>query len=120
MKKVLFLLAITALSLASCKNKKDEKANTIVGNWKPVEFNISSMSEDEKKEMMNSTSLEFTADNKFLVHRNGSKREGTYKLDGKELSTSIENGKSEKFTIDWEADKLVMTNKEGVVKLKKD
>jgi uncharacterized protein (TIGR03066 family) len=120
MKKVLFLPAITTLSFASCKNKKDVKANTIVGNWKPVEVNITEMNEEQKKEMMSSTTLEFTADNKFIVHRNDKKREGTYKLEGKELSTTVDNGQTDKFTIDWEADKLVMTNKEGVVKLKKD
>jgi len=120
MKKLLFLMVIAAFSYVSCKSKEAAKENSIVGKWKPVEMNISSMNEDEKKEMMGSTILEFTNDNKFLVHRNDSKRDGTYKLEGKKLSTTIENGKTEEFNIDWDAGKLVMTNKEGVVKLKKD
>ena len=119
MKKILFLLVISAFSFTSCKNKGEAKANSIIGKWKPVEMNIE-MNEQDKKDMMASTVLEFTTDNKFIVHRKDSKRDGTYKMEGAELTTVTEGGNEEKFTVSWDSDKLVMTNKEGVVKLKKD
>jgi len=119
MKKILLLFIISAFTIVSCKSKGDTKANTIVGKWKPVEMNISSMKEEEKKEAMESTALEFTSDNKFFVYHNKDKREGTYKLEGKDLTTTT-MGDNEKFTVDFDGGKLVMTNKEGVVKLKKD
>jgi hypothetical protein len=106
------------ISFIAC-NSNAGKKQSLIGKWKPVEMNFQSMREDEKKELIENTIIEFAADGKFIANRNQEKREGTYTYDEKnqKLTTIMKEGKTEQFTISWEGDKLVITSPEGVVKM---
>jgi hypothetical protein len=122
MKKLLFILPVMFLFLAACKNKDSKKS--VAGKWKPVEINIAGMSDEEKKTLIDSTIIEFSNDGKFTNNSKSQKLTGTYIYNEKDstltaTNSSGEGGKAQKFTIGWEADKMLMTNEEGTVKLKK-
>jgi hypothetical protein len=88
-------------------------------------MNISDMNEEEKKEIIEHSSLEFTADGKFTAtKKDDDPATGTYTYDEKEKTLVVTNKEtgsndSQKFTIAWEDDLLLLTNEEGTVKLKR-
>ena len=118
MKKIFFLLTSLVIITACAK-----KTHSVVGKWKPVEMNIEDMSEDEKQEVIKTSVLEFRSDGNFLNSSRGYKMEGRYVYNVKDSTlkaTSKEDSKVQEFKITWDDDKMVMTNKEGAVKLKKE
>ncbi len=102
----------------------DVAERSITGSWRPVAMNIQDMAEEEKKEMIANIRLEFTGDGKFAGFNKEKKQEGTYTYSAKDQLLTILNtargDKPEKFSIGWEDDLLLMTNKDGTVKLKKE
>ena len=127
MKKIFTILFVSSLAIFSCKTK-DTKENNLVGKWKPTELNLSGISEDERKEMLEHLTLEFTKDGKFTMTKKDSKQEGTYKYDKSSNKLVVTNndspenkyGRTQEFTIGWEGPKLIMTNSQGTVKLRRD
>ena len=116
MKKVLFILSVCLITVTAC-NKATK--HSVVGKWKPVEMNLPEMSDETKKEMLQSTVIEFTSDGKYSHAMKGYKDEGTYIYNATD-STLVATSKDddEKFKISWDGDMMVMTNGDGVVKLK--
>jgi len=141
MKQLLpFLLAL--FLIASCRNK-DEKKDTpktdstaateikedkaaaitapggsITGRWKPVEFMIKDMSEEEKKAMIADVVLEFTEQGIFYAYNKAQKQEGTYTYKDNKLEvTNKGSTKTDRFTISWDGSDMLMVNEEGTVKL---
>lgn len=129
--------------VASCNNKKDEKRDTpktdttsttvikenkeaatpttgqsITGRWKPVEFMIKDMSEDEKKAMIANVILEFTGEGVFYAFNKEQRQEGTYTYKDNILGiTNQGSSKTDRFTIGWDGSDMLMVNEEGTVKL---
>ena len=49
----------------------------IAGKWKPVEMNIGDMNEEQKKEALNNTLIEFSEDGKYTTTTTEKKDNGT-------------------------------------------
>lgn len=122
MKKILFILVVTFFTLASCKSKGAKEAS-VAGKWKPVEMNLKQMKEEEKKDAMENTTIEFSTDGKFNATTKTGKQNGTYTYNEKDktltVSSATGESRTQKFIIGWEGNTMVMTNEEGVVKLKR-
>lgn len=111
---------------ATAEIKGDNEAVTtgddqpITGRWKPVEFNIKDMSEEEKKAMIENVVLEFTTEGNFNAYNKDQKQEGTYTYKDNKLELINKSStKTDRFTIGWESGTMLMINEEGTVKLVK-
>lgn len=116
-----FLLLFTA-----CKESGNPGTNspTLAGKWKPVEMDVPDMSKNEIQNVMDNFLMEFTSDGKYLGEIHSEKQAGTYTFDTKTRKLLIVNNsgvdhKEESFTVKWEKDLLILENKEGTVKLKR-
>lgn len=142
MMKLLLPFLLVLFLFASCKNKDEKKESpktgstvateikedkeaaitatggAITGRWKPVEFMIKDMSEEEKKTMMADVVLEFKADGIFNAYNKAQKQEGAYNYKDNKLEiTSNGSTKTDRFTISWNGSDMLMINEEGTVKL---
>jgi hypothetical protein len=111
----LFLSIIVACLMLSCN---DTKQKTIVGKWKPVDMVIIGLSETEKKGIIDSARLEFTADGKFINHFSLEKVEATYTVKDSTLET-LRNSQVERYKIRWEGKKVRLSNEEGYLVLER-
>ena len=128
MRKTLFILLVALFSLVSCKNKTGN--NSVVGKWKPTEVNIKDINDEEKKNIIENTTIELTHNGKFIKVIKNDKmtmpynETGTYTYNEKEHTITVTNSdspdKSEKYTIKWEDSKMVITGEEGTMKLKRE
>lgn len=96
---------------------------SIAGKWKPVEMNIGDMNEEQKKEALNNTLIEFSEDGKYTTTTTEKKDNGTYTYNANDktlvVNPATEEGRVQRFTIGWDKDDMLMTNEEGSVKLKR-
>lgn len=116
-----FLLLFTA-----CKESGNPGTNShsLAGKWKPVEIEVPNMSKNEIQNVMDNFLMEFTSDGKYLGEIHTEKQNGTYSFDPKTSTLIIINNsgvdhKEETFTVKWEKELLILENKEGTVKLKR-
>jgi len=116
MKKISFLIIVASLILSS-KNKNAAGNHSIVGTWKPIEMNVKRMSASEKQDMIDHTVIEFSSDNKIHTEQGPTIMNGTYTLSGDSLMVSLKESTPHKFMITWDADKMIMTDEDGSVKL---
>lgn len=137
MKKLIPVLAL--LALLACNNKSETKTETkdtaaaevkadpqvpdrsLVGKWHPVQVDVARMNEDEKKQLIDSATIEFTSDGRIVTQMKSTTRTGTYMFSEQDskLMTKIED-KDEKFDIAWENGLLKMTNEEGTVTMRRE
>ncbi|MGQ0739631.1 MAG: hypothetical protein ACT4OJ_11265 [Bacteroidota bacterium] len=134
MKKIFLPLAI--LMLAGCNNKKDEdgkkdktsgglisatEENSIVGVWRPYEMKIGEMTNEERKEILEKATIEFTAGGSYISHFDEEGETGSYTYNDKEktLITRSPDNDEERFTVKWEDGLLRLTNEEGEMVLKR-
>jgi len=122
----LTLLFSVLLLLTACKESGNPGTNspTLAGKWKPVEMEVPNMSKNEIQNVMDNFLMEFTSDGKYLGKIHSEKQAGTYTFDSKTRKLLIINNsgvdqKEETFTVKWEKELLVLENKEGTVKLKR-
>jgi len=122
----LTLLFSVLLLLTACKESGNPGTNspTLAGKWKPVEMEVPNMSKNEIQNVMDNFLMEFTSDGKYLGEIHSEKQAGTYTFDSKTRKLLIINNsgvdqKEETFTVKWEKELLVLENKEGTVKLKR-
>ena len=92
MKALITLFSLIVL-LACNKTEK-----TIVGKWRPVDLGIMGSNETERKGIIDSARIEFTADGKFVNHFGSETYEGTYIVKDSTLETTINND-VQRFTI---------------------
>ncbi len=106
---------------ATTETKEKVINRSVIGKWKPVDASMTNMSEDEKNQLLNDATIEFTSDGKFISTMKENVTNGTYmhsEQDNK-LSTSTESGKQETFTIEWNGDLLKLASPEGSVTMKR-
>jgi len=141
----LLLVPVAALLLAACNNKKtnpdidkapadtatvieiDEpvaetvSVASITGKWKPVEIDMTDMDLDEKMEILEHATIEFTADGKYIALSNEENETGTYTYDEKtKMLTSISSdGTSEVIKAEISNDKLRVTTEDGTMTFKR-
>jgi hypothetical protein len=93
----------------------------LVGKWHPVVVDVPSMSETEKKDLIDNAVIEMTADGKITTTMKDTKRTGTYMYSEQDAKLHTKLGdKEEKFDISWDNDLLKMKNSDGTVTLKKE
>jgi hypothetical protein len=143
MKRILFPVAI--ILLTACNNKKTDadkkdkntggvislveekddtpadEENSIVGVWKPYEMNIGEMTAEERKDLLEKATIEFTSGGSYISHFDEDGETGTYTYNVKEktLVTRSPENKEEHFTVKWEDGRLRLTNEEGEMVLKR-
>lgn len=122
----LLLLFVLLLSFSACKQPEKPVTNShsLAGKWKPVEMDVPDMSKNEIQNVMDNFLMEFTIDGKYRGEIHTEKQAGTYTFDSKTGKLTIVNNngidhKEEIFTVKWEKDLLMLVNKEGAVKLKR-
>src|SRR5688572_864216 len=137
MKKLIFSFILISFIGCNSNDKKTDKPDmdtasstevkekiinrSVVGKWKPVDASMTNMSEEEKKELLNVATIEFTSDGKFISTMKDDVSNGTYmhsEQDNK-LSTSTNAGKQESFNIEWNGDMLKLISPEGSVTMKR-
>ena len=131
------LFPLLFLFLLACNNKAEDKTTktdtstvgtntdvvinrTLVGTWKPVQVDIARMNEAERKELMDSATIQFTSDGQIHTTMKERRNSGTYMYSEQDskLTTRIDN-REEKFNIAWDSELLRMTNEEGTVVMKR-
>lgn len=121
MKKI--LLPVLALLLFACNNNKKSGKEMLIGTWRPVELSGMDMDEEEKKNILEKASIEFTKEGKYFSRFDGEDQDGTWTYDEKikKLSTDPANGDNkELFSVDWSEDTLLLINvRKETIKMKK-
>ena len=119
MKKI--LIAFVAMLFFACGNKQAAKQDTVIGLWKPYTLNLGTMEENEKKELIERATIEFTADGKYISLFKGDPEKGTYTYNEKDLQlVSVSpNGEEEKFKVEWKEGRLGLSNENGSLVLEK-
>ena len=107
-----YLLPLFLTLLLACSQKKTEKS--LVGKWKPIELNMPSASEEQKKDLLEKATLEFTKDGKFISRMADQQQTGTFTYNEKtgELNTSSGTNQFEKFKVEWKDNGVLFTNEE--------
>ena len=117
------LLPVLCFLLLACTNKKQTDKEKLIGTWRPVALSASGMDEEEKKDILEKASIEFTTEGRYFSRFEGDDENGTWTYDEKtkKLSTNpSESGNNEHFTVEWKADTLVLMNdRNDVIKMKK-
>lgn len=120
------LLFAFLLLFSACKESVKPGTNSpnLAGKWKPVEMEVPNMSKNEIQNVMDNFLMEFTIDGKYHGEIHTEKQNGTYSFDPKTTTLIIVNNngvdhKEESFTVKWEKELLILVNKEGTVKLKR-
>ncbi len=119
MKKV--LISLVVMLLFACGNKQAAQQDSVTGIWKPYTLNLGEMNEDEKKELIERATIEFTADGKYISLFKGEPENGTYTYNEKDLQlvTVPADGKEEKFKVEWKEGRLGLSNTEGSLVLER-
>ncbi|MBL0270418.1 MAG: lipocalin family protein [Chitinophagaceae bacterium] len=106
-------LLLSALLLFACSSKK-QGTKDITGQWKPVAFISDKVNEKEVQEMLQTASVEFTADHKYNSYVSGKKEEeGSFTLDEKQQQLTVTNrSENQVYTISWAGDTMVLSNTE--------
>lgn len=118
MKKIIFLVLLSASIFISCKSSKPK--DLIVNKWRIIDVSVPGMTMPDsiKNQLMQGT-MEFTKDGKLLLSGMGNDQSGTYTIsdDGKTL-TVVSNGRTETNKIDeLTKSKLVITDNTNGSKL---
>lgn len=119
MKKI--LIAFLAILFFACGNKQAAQQDSVTGTWKPYTLSLGKMSEEEKKELIERATIEFTADGKYISLFKGEPENGTYTYNVKELQlvTVSPNGAEEKFSVEWKDGRLGLSNADGSLVLER-
>ncbi len=119
MKKI--LTCFVALIFLACGNKQAAQQDSITGTWKPYTLNLGDMNENEKKELTEHATIEFTPDGKYISLFKGDPENGTYTYNEKDLRliTVSPEGKEEKFKVEWKEGRLGLSNENGSLVLEK-
>ena len=112
----LLLTALTLITIIACNADK----KTIVGKWKPIDLAISDMNETDKKGILDSAVVEFTADNKFYNRFGAQSTEGTYALVDSNLTVKVPNSELQQFVVSWDKSNLKLTNDQGSMIFKRN
>lgn len=135
----LLIIAFTLLFFAACKNKADKKnpapdsttsmkeeqpvrdESSITGVWRPVELSMP-MTAERKKELLDSASIEFTADGNYISNFGPETERGTYVYNhtDKLLVTVGPQQREERFAVAWHEGLLTLsTQDEGTIVLQR-
>ena len=112
---VLFFLLFLA---GACKNDQP----SITGKWHPVDVHFKDMPDEDKKEYINSSAVEFTKDGGFIALTYGKTKKGTYTFNKKTnvLVTSLEGGEVDSIKTEWIGNKLLLTMKDESMTLERE
>lgn len=97
-------------------NSKTKKPNrSLVGKWEPIDMESEEMTEEDKRDILENASIEFTRDGRYHSVSSDKRESGDYTYDERDrlLTTITESGRKEELKISWVKDKLVMTLIEG-------
>lgn len=97
-------------------NSKTKKPNrSLVGKWEPIDMESEEMTEEDKRDILENASIEFTRDGRYHSVSSDKRESGDYTYDEKDriLTTTTESGRKEELKVSWVKDKLVMTLIEG-------
>jgi hypothetical protein len=140
MQRMKIMTVIAVLVLLACNNKAEKAGaggdstvpagetkieekvpdRSLAGRWKPVYVDVPSMSEEEKKNLIDHAVIEFTGSGGISTTLKETKREGTYMFSEQDSKLHTKLGeKEEKFDISWDGDLLKMRNDEGTVTLRR-
>ncbi len=133
------LITLTFLVLLACNNKAENKTGekdsvttktgdqapvynrSLVGIWHPVQVDIPDMDEGDKRDLLDSATIQFKSDGSILTTMKGNTREGTYMFSEQDSKLLTKIGeKEEKFDMSWDRDLLKMKNEEGTVTMKRE
>lgn len=115
-----FMLLTLLFLISSCNNNSKV---SLVGKWRPVELNIKGMSDDEKKDILATATIEFTRDGKMITTSSKKTDQGTYTYDEKNklLFTHPLEGREEKQEVRWlEKNRIALSNQDDTITLKRD
>ena len=140
MERMKIFTVLAALVFLACNNKAEKTGTggdstvpgeqvkieetvpdrSLTGRWKPVYVDVPSMSEEEKKNLIDHAVIEFTGSGGISTTLKETKREGTYMFSEQDSKLHTKLGeKEEKFDISWDGDLLKMRNDEGTVTLRR-
>jgi hypothetical protein len=115
-----FLLLIPTMMLILCCNNNTGGSKSLFGKWRPVDVNFRDMSEADKKDVLETASIELMKDSSYVSVHDKNKKTGTYTVRNGQLITRSTDDSEEKFTINWDGNKLLLSNSEGSITLKKE